>query len=120
MQTATGGATDTMNEKDRLGDKLRDVERAREDQYFAEQDRKLVEQMGRAKGEEAAPRDAAHMCCPKCGAQLTARRLNGVTIDACPACHGAWLDAGELRELARREDDGWIARWLRREFEKSE
>ena len=31
------------DEKDRLGDKLRDVERAREDLYFAERDRQLLQ-----------------------------------------------------------------------------
>lgn len=31
--------------KDRLGDKLRDLEHAREDQFFAKRDRELIEQM---------------------------------------------------------------------------
>jgi hypothetical protein len=31
------------DEKDRLGDKLREVEKAREDQWAFEQDRKLIE-----------------------------------------------------------------------------
>ncbi|HEY8516975.1 MAG TPA: hypothetical protein VIS07_15810 [Candidatus Binatia bacterium] len=33
------------SEKDRLGDKLRDLEHAREDLYFAERDRQLIEQL---------------------------------------------------------------------------
>ena len=36
------------DEKDRWGDKLRDAERAKEDQYFAEQERKLLEALRRA------------------------------------------------------------------------
>jgi Zn-finger nucleic acid-binding protein len=27
--------------------------------------------------------------------------LDGVEIDQCPACHGVWLDAGELETLSR-------------------
>ncbi len=105
-------------EKDRLGDKLRDAERAREDQYFAERDRELVERLRRTKeGEtEAALKQAAQMRCPKCGTRLQAHTLHGVSVDECPACHGMWLQEGELQELARREDEGWIARWLRSEF----
>ncbi len=33
------------SEKDRLGDKLRDLEHAREDLYFAERDRELIEKL---------------------------------------------------------------------------
>ena len=105
-------------EKDRLGNKLRDAERAREDQYFAERDRKLIEALRQAKeGEtEAALKEAAHMRCPKCGTRLIPHTLHDVSLDECPSCHGVWLDAGELEDLARREDAGWIARWLRSEF----
>lgn len=43
--------------------------------------------------------------CPRCG---EARRLqqvlvDGLTVDACEACAGLWLDAGELEELASEE-----------------
>ncbi len=111
----------STSEKDRLGDKLRDVERGREDQYFAERDRKLVEQLRRAKTEEVEGKlkEAAHMRCPKCGTRLGQRRLRGVSVEECPSCHGVWLDEGELQEIAREESDGWIARWLRREFPES-
>lgn len=110
------------NEKDRLGDKLRDAERAREDQYFAERDRKLVEQMRHAKeGEtEATLKQAALGRCPKCGARLVSHSLHGVSIDECPDCRGMWLDQGELQELGRPENEGWIARWLRQEFRRPE
>ncbi len=33
------------DQKDRLGDKLRDLEKAREDDYFARRDRELLEKM---------------------------------------------------------------------------
>jgi uncharacterized protein len=110
------------SEKDRLGDKLRQVERGREDQYFAERDRQLVEQLRRAKTEEVEGKlkEVAHMRCPKCGARLGQRRLHGVSVDECPSCHGVWLDEGELQQIASAETEGWIARWLRREFPEGE
>ena len=36
---------DEKDPKDRLGDKLRDVEKAREDKYFAERDKELIRKM---------------------------------------------------------------------------
>jgi hypothetical protein len=108
-------------EKDRLGDKLHDVEKAREDIYFAERDRKLVEQLrlGKESDAEDAAKRAAHMRCPKCGERLNRHSLHDVEVEECPGCHGMWLDQGEAEKIGRRETEGWIARWLRTEFPKS-
>ncbi len=106
------------NEKDRLGEKLKDVERAREDVYFAERDRELLAKLRKAKqgeGEEVL-KEAALMRCPKCGARLQERALHGIEVDECRDCRGMWLDQGELEKIGKREADGWIARWLRTEF----
>jgi hypothetical protein len=115
-------------EKDRLGEKLRDAERAREEQYFAERDRKLIDRLrdskeGGTEGsttEAAAVKGTASMRCPKCGTALVSHTLHDVSVDECPSCHGMWLDAGELEALASWENAGWIARWLRSEFRKKE
>jgi ribosomal protein L37AE/L43A len=106
------------NEKDRLGDKLRDVERAREDLYFAERDRELVAKArhGKESETEAVIKQAAHMRCPKCGERLQQRSLHGIEVDECSACHGMWLDQGALGKIGRQDTEGWIARWLRTEF----
>jgi rubrerythrin len=108
------------DEKDRLGQKLKDVERAKEDLYFAEQDRKLIEKMRKAKAEEmeAHIRQLAHMRCPKCGARLQHVMERGVAVEECPECHGIWLDHGELEQIAGQEQEGWFARWLRGEFRR--
>jgi Zn-finger nucleic acid-binding protein len=40
--------------------------------------------------------------CPRCGSQMDKReyaRCSQVMIDACPSCHGVWLDRGELESL---------------------
>jgi hypothetical protein len=109
-------------EKDRLGDKLRDVEKAREDQYFAERDRKLVDRLRQEKSREREEehRQVARMRCPKCGESLVGRKLRGVTVEECPSCFGLWLDKGELDEIASGEREGWFLSFLRREFDETD
>src|SRR5512139_727843 len=108
-------------EKDRLGDKLKDAERGREDQFFAERDRQLLAKLRGANAEsaEADREEAPPMRCPKCATHLQQRTLNGVQVEQCPSCRGMWLDHGEQEKIGRRETDGWIARWLRTEFPES-
>jgi len=104
-----------MNEKDRLGDKLRKAERGQEDQYFAQRDRELLAKLKTAKAGQAEEtiKQVAHMRCPKCGERLRTTTRHEVAVDECPACHGIWLDHGELERIAEREREGWIAHWLR-------
>jgi uncharacterized protein len=111
-----------MDEKDRLGGKLRDKERAEEDLYFAQRDRELLEKLKKEKEaeEKAAERQKWFMRCPKCGVQLATVQHHGVTVDECPSCQGMWLDRGELETLAQRENEGWLSRWLRRNVVKTE
>ncbi len=105
------------DEKDRFGDKLRDAERASEEQYFARRERELLAKLRSGKEPEAAtPQQAALMRCPKCGACLKIRSLYDVQVHECPDCRGMWLNQGELEKIAKREANGWIARWLRTEF----
>ncbi len=80
------------DEKDRLGDKLRDVEKAREDQWAFEQDRKLIEQMrSRIK--------SGKLLCPRCHEPLVERTEHGVNMMACPKAEGAWVDQAALKYL---------------------
>jgi len=103
-------------EKDRFGDKLRDVEKAREDKFFAERDRELIQKLKAQAGsqEEQTVRELARMRCPKCGDRLAARIQLDVAIEECPSGHGVWLDTGELEKLKARESSGWLARFLGR------
>jgi Zn-finger nucleic acid-binding protein len=39
------------------------------------------------------------MKCPKCSADLAEQTRYSLQVDACPACGGLWLDAGELDQL---------------------
>ena len=103
-------------EKDHYGDKLRDAEKAREDKFFADRDRELLQKLKAQTGtqEEQSVRELARMRCPKCGERLVTRTQLDVEIDACPTGHGIWLDDGELEKLTARENTGWLARVLGR------
>jgi ribosomal protein L37AE/L43A len=104
-----------MDEKDRLGAKLREKEKAEEDRYFAQRDKELLEKL---KQQQAAPTEAvqqqALMHCPKCATKLNTVKHHDVTVDECPSCQGMWLDRGELEILAQREHEGWLGRFFRR------
>ena len=76
------------DEKDRLGEKLHDVEAAREDQWARQRDAELLEQI-RQKQKTA-------MHCPRCGKPLVERKQGAVSFLACPADDGAWLDSAAL------------------------
>lgn len=102
-----------MDEKDRLGGKLREKEKAEEDRYFAQRDRELLEKMKQQQTESQESAQAL-MRCPKCGTKLDTITHHEVTVEECPSCQGMWLDRGELEILAQRENEGWLSRWMRR------
>jgi predicted RNA-binding Zn-ribbon protein involved in translation (DUF1610 family) len=104
------------DEKDRYGDKLREVEKAREDKFFADRDRELLLKLKAQTGaqEEQSVRELAKMRCPKCGDRLITRTQLEVEMDECPSGHGMWLDTGELQKLMGRETSGWLSRILGR------
>jgi Transcription factor zinc-finger len=97
------------DEKDRLGQKLQEREKAQEDRYFAEQSKKQIEKLRAARASSTA---AGQANCPRCGAALEIQQLKGVAVDACPNGDGLWLDKGELEQITRREGDSWLARLL--------
>lgn len=102
------------DEKDRLGDILRDKQRADEGRYFAERDRAALAKLRAAQtaDNEEALRALARMRCPKDGTPLASTKEFGVAVDACPSCNGMWLDPGELEQIANREKDSWIGRYF--------
>jgi hypothetical protein len=86
--------------------------RKREDDWFRENERHLLE-LARAEREkrerERAQREKAeemarlkqlhHLKCPKCGHDMKEEVLDQVTIDRCAFCEGIFFDAGELDQL---------------------
>src|SRR5882724_12714779 len=98
------------DEKDRLGDKLRQKEKAEEDRFFAERDKALLEKIRREQTAAAAKLAPREPLCPKDGSRLTTIEHHGVMVEQCPTCQGMWLDAGELEKIAARERDSWLGR----------
>lgn len=43
------------------------------------------------------------LTCPKCNGRMRTYARNGITIDQCTACHGIFLDRGELERLISAE-----------------
>ena len=102
-----------VEEKDRFGDKLRDKERAHEDQYFAKRDRELIEKLRKEKEAEKVKLGGSGNC-PKCTTPLKGRDVRGILVDECPSCGGVWVERGELEALAGSEERpvNWLARLL--------
>ncbi len=87
------------DEKDRLGDKLHDAAKAREDQWAREEDERLIQrQRAKMTKEKQA---GASLQCPQCGKPLAATADSGIAMMACPDNHGAWLDAAALKHIER-------------------
>ena len=94
------------DEKDRLGDRLRDMEKAREDQWAAQHDRELLEQLRRKQTESKealkVTTETTGSLCPRCHQQLVRQEKGGVTVLVCQAGDGAWIEQSDLDEVLRR------------------
>jgi len=106
------------DEKDRFGETMKLVERAKEDIYFAEKDRELLNklkaQLQKVEKGEAKPH------CPKCPGSLETYTFQEVTLDRCPECGGVWMDHGELEAVVRKLTRGPLGYWLDKLMEKNE
>ena len=102
------------DERDRLGDKLRQKEKAEEDRFFAERDKALLEKLRQQRGASDVEqvRELVQMRCPNCGERLANVDEHGVTVAECPAGHGLWVDHQQLETIARRERDSWLGRFF--------
>jgi len=89
-----------------------------EDEYFARLEiRKRLDEQARqaalmAEEEKKRLKELHHLRCPKCGNSLEQTVMDEVAVDICPACHGVWLDDGELAKLT--EAKSGVLRSLRR------
>lgn len=87
-------------EKDRFGETMRLVERAKEDIYFAAKDRELIEKLkARMEKVERADAESRTLTCPKCEGRLESYRFMEIILDQCHNCGGVWLDKGELEGI---------------------
>ena len=88
------------------GPRVQEKPSRNEDEYFVKRDAELIKARREKLDEERRRRERAqhHMKCPKCGADLKEREMHGVKVDACPECHGTWLDQGEVALLAHHRE----------------
>lgn len=98
------------DEKDRFGETMKLVERAKEDIYFAERDREVLAKLrGQLRKVE---KTSAETGCPKCPGKLETYDFHGVTLDRCCQCHGVWMDYGELEQVVRKISRGPLGEWV--------
>ena len=89
-----------------------DLSRHRENDWFRENEKKLLEEARKAREAREAERkaketaaerqklkDQHYMKCPKCGHDLKVEKLDSIEIDRCTFCEGFFVDAGELEQL---------------------
>ena len=92
--------------KDRFGDKVRDLEKAREDQWASQRDRELLENLRRKQAELKSAMSAATetigMLCPRCHQALVKGEQKHLALLSCPNNDGAWIDQVELDRLLGR------------------
>lgn len=91
---------------------LEDRAHALENEYFRRQEQELIEKM-RAKLQSEAT-EASSLECPKCDGNLVESNFESIKVDVCNKCHGVWLDAGELAQISRHEENkgSWFGRWF--------
>jgi hypothetical protein len=91
---------------------LGDQSGRREDDWFRQNEKKMLEDARTARlkrekeraaqeAEESRLRlkEAHFMKCPKCGHDMKSETLDSIEIDRCTFCEGVYFDAGELDQL---------------------
>lgn len=82
------------DEKDRYGQKLQDVEAARENEWAHKRDQELIEKMRARKTVEPT--------CPECEKKLVRDDEHGTGGMVCPERHGAWLSWDAIVKMLDR------------------
>ena len=101
--------------------------RKREDDWFLQNEKKLLEDARKAREKREAERRAQEtqeqrrelkalhwMKCPKCGHEMKTETLEGIEIDRCTFCEGFFVDAGELDQLFLKKGVGQRQNFMRR------
>lgn len=96
-----------------MADKWDERKKAQEDEYFVKKEREQLAKL-KAKQEAEAKESAkktSYMKCPKCGESLKVRSFQKIEIDQCNGCGGIWLDAGELDQVAAKDEGSWLGKF---------
>jgi tRNA(Ile2) C34 agmatinyltransferase TiaS len=98
------------DEKDRFGETMKLVERAKEDIYFAERDRELIEKLKQQL--KKVVKESSQVRCPKCPGDLESYTFQGFALDRCQNCGGIWMDKGELEAVIRKVTRDPLGYWV--------
>jgi len=101
--------------------------RRREDDWFLQNEKTLLEDAKKAReGREARRRSRETeehraklkqlhwMKCPKCGHDMKTETLESIEIDRCTFCEGFFLDQGEIEELFLKRGQSQRQSFMRR------
>ena len=104
-----------------------DRSRKREDDWFLQNEKKLLEDVRKAREKREAERRAKEtqeqreklkqlhwMKCPKCGHDMQTEKLEGIEIDRSTFCEGFYLDQGEIEELFLKKGQTQRQSFMRR------
>ncbi len=82
---------------------------ALENEYFHRKEQELIAKMKAKLADESAVN--LEIKCPKCDGTLIETDFEKIKIDVCDRCSGVWLDAGELTQIADKdEESGWFGK----------
>ena len=95
-----------------------DEDRRREDDWFRQNEKQLLETARTAREKRENERRAQektaeldrlkalhYMRCPKCGHQMVEETMESITIDRCSFCEGIYFDAHELDDLFMKKQE---------------
>jgi Zn-finger nucleic acid-binding protein len=106
------------DEKDRLGETLRLLERAKEDIYFAQRDRELIEKLKAQL--QKVEKENNELRCPRSHGVLETHTFQGFVLDRCQKCGGIWLDNGELEAIIKQFNRVSLGAWIHKLLAKEE
>lgn len=82
---------------------------ALENEYFHRKEQELIAKMKEKLHEEGS--HSLEINCPKCDGTLIETDFENIKIDVCDKCSGVWLDAGELTQVATKDQEsGWFGK----------
>ena len=88
-------------ERDRFGEFMKLLERAKEDIYFAAKDQELIAKLKQQLQKiDRTADEPAELHCPKCHGLLERYMLMNFPLDRCQACRGVWFDKDEIDAIA--------------------
>jgi len=100
----------------KVANKWDERKKTKEDEYFVKKEHELLAKL-KARQErdaKAAKQKASAMTCPECDEPLKKRSFQKIATDQCKDCGGIWLDAGELKKIAKKENNSWLGKFWKK------